>query len=657
MQVPAAITHNVLRSISLLARGSGAAPSDPAHLLATYRLLGSLLEQAEAGGGEVPAPADARRVLEDVIAEATSDCSTALAWQTIAATYPIVLGESGARKGGGSFYTPDSLVRHLLEVALEPAVEKRCASARERASAEGTSERLAQETALLEMRICDPACGCGTLLFAAARRLAERLAEVRGTATAQGAAMRDVLDRCIYGTDIDPVAVELCRIGMRFAADGVDRTTRNVVACDVLLDTPRAWHRTFDVVLGNPPFVDSETMARDMPGVRERIAAGYASAKGNWDLSIPFLEHGTSLLRDGGRLAMVVPSRVLSSDYAAAAQAMLLERGLLECRDFSQARPFPDADVAVAVVAASGRSPARATTFVTYDASLREARRVEASATMLHRLPSGYIGAAHRLSSEQLRTWLNATTRLGDMCSASDGATTAEAYRIRDVLRETKADQSAVRVVNTGTIDPFALLWGRRAIRYLGFQGVYPCIAADALLEVAPRRHAQAMEPAVVLAGLAQRLEAAVAPPGYLCGKSAVLVRMTRDGICPYAVAAVLNAPVMTEMYRGIFGGRGFGPGSMHIGPRQIEQMPMPDPTYLAPCERPADPESVDAREPQAWTLSAIGRWCHDAAAGGDVLCETWIEVLDQVVSTVLDAHGEAEGMIAIDQRGASCGE
>ncbi|MEO1129119.1 MAG: N-6 DNA methylase [Planctomycetota bacterium] len=652
----AELTQNISRGVSALARDLEASPSDPAVLLATYQLLASMLAPERAGESDVGASGEALGAFGNVVARAATAPSRLEAWKSIASTYPVLLDGSGERRVSGSYYTPDGLVGHLLDAALEPVIESRCASAREWALREGRSAHEAQQAALLKMRICDPACGCGHLLLAAGERLAARLAIVRDVPEGLDEAMRDVLDRCIVGTDIDPVAVELCRICMRFAAHDVIETSHNIRTCDALLDGPADWNGTCDVVLGNPPFIDSETMVREMPDTRQQIAARYASARGNWDLSVPFIEHASTLLRDDGRLALVIPSRVLSSDYAATVQSMLLEQGLLECHDFSRAKPFQGADVAVAIIAASAKPTGGPTTFVTYDADLQESRRVDVPVTTLRHLPAGYVGAAHRLTNARLVSWRRAATRLGDICATSDGATTAEAYQIREHLQDSEADPSAVRLVNTGTIDPFALLWGRRVIRYLGFQGSHPCLTGAALREASPRRHAQAMEPGVVLAGLARRLEAAVAPPGYLCGKSAVLVRVTRDDICPHAIAAVLNAPIMTELYRDVFGGRGFGPGSMHIGPRQIEQMPMPDPMYLAPSAAPLDPNTFDRRELTASTLSAIGRWCHDAASGGDVLREEWMTVLNQVVCTVL--RTEPEGvteMVAFRRRGASC--
>ncbi len=113
-----------------------------------------------------------------------------------------------ARKLTGSYYTPDALVQELIESALAPVVQQRL------------DENPANpKQALLEIRVCDPACGSGHFLLAAARRLAAELARVTAgsdqpTDADYRHALREVVRHCIYGVDMNPLAVELCRTAL-----------------------------------------------------------------------------------------------------------------------------------------------------------------------------------------------------------------------------------------------------------------------------------------------------------------------------------------------------------------------------------------------------------------------------------------------------------
>ena len=117
-----------------------------------------------------------------------------------------------ARKTSGSFYTPDVLVQSLLDTALDPVVE---------AALRGKTGEEA-ERAILDLKVCDPAVGSGHFLVGAAHRLARHLARVRAHTAGEGEpspllyqhALRDVIGRCLYGVDINPMAAELCRVNL-----------------------------------------------------------------------------------------------------------------------------------------------------------------------------------------------------------------------------------------------------------------------------------------------------------------------------------------------------------------------------------------------------------------------------------------------------------
>ena len=170
------------------------------------------------------------------------------------------------RKTSGSYYTPDSLVQCLLDSTLDPVVEARLADAERLAKMDwaavekeiqsdaakrtyvlafltkhagasrvATVEELKRawdavppaprrwklsEEAILAIKVCDKACGSGHFLVGAGHRLARHLARVRAMAQGESepspllyqTALRDVIGHCLYGVDINPMAVELCKV-------------------------------------------------------------------------------------------------------------------------------------------------------------------------------------------------------------------------------------------------------------------------------------------------------------------------------------------------------------------------------------------------------------------------------------------------------------
>ncbi|MET7863698.1 Eco57I restriction-modification methylase domain-containing protein [Micromonospora taraxaci] len=135
-------------------------------------------------------------------------------------TFELVELAGNTRKTTGSYYTPSSLIDCLLDSALDPVIDdavKRGEQAATGAGQPDPSDAIVSE--LLSLTVCDPACGSGHFLVAAARRIAKQVAAVRErnpepTIDAVRHALHEVVARCIYGVDLNPMAVELAKVSL-----------------------------------------------------------------------------------------------------------------------------------------------------------------------------------------------------------------------------------------------------------------------------------------------------------------------------------------------------------------------------------------------------------------------------------------------------------
>ncbi len=153
--------------------------------------------------------------------------------------FSFVKGEG--RSSSGSHYTPEELVKPLIKHSLDYIIEERLQNPAKYVSStnlfspsqgemsrsdRGVSNskdenalRTARETALLSISVADVACGSGHILLSAARRIALELARLRTnedqpSPPALRQATRDVIRNCIYGVDLNPLAVELCKVAL-----------------------------------------------------------------------------------------------------------------------------------------------------------------------------------------------------------------------------------------------------------------------------------------------------------------------------------------------------------------------------------------------------------------------------------------------------------
>ena len=158
--------------------------------------------------------------------------------------YPLVYPEGAYmvttgtdRRETGTHYTPKSLTEAIVEETLEPVVYVGPAEGRPREEWE-----LKSPAELLDLKICDPAMGSGAFLVQVCRWLSERLLEAWERSEADGkaitvdgevmdalgtaeplptdpeerlvAARRFIAERCIYGVDVNPMAVELAKLSI-----------------------------------------------------------------------------------------------------------------------------------------------------------------------------------------------------------------------------------------------------------------------------------------------------------------------------------------------------------------------------------------------------------------------------------------------------------
>jgi len=535
------------------------------------------------------------------------------------------------RRNLGIFYTPSELIEPILDAALDPIL----AAMHDEASC---AARLAG------LSVIDPACGSGHFLIAAWRRLARRVEIL-----ARPQHRLEMLRRAaasLHGIDVDPQAARLGASSLRDECERWGLEPRDFVnwftLADALLDEG-VREKSFDLVIGNPPFVDSESMCAANRSRRIQLASKYETARGNWDLASLFVERAIQLVKPGGRIGLVLPRRLLASDHAQHVQRLMASETIESIR-LNDADAFEDAAVETVSIVMQRGAP-REDHCIRLSGGAASEWRIEQR--VLHLLPPGHWSAILRadvprvgeVESVAIRREIGCTPtlpataepgegssspkpqvsspwcptldvlnvlhnhpRIADRAFVGDGATTAEAYRIREAIME--ADECAapcVQLINTGTIDPFRSLWGRRPTRYLRGAWSRPVVPLAWLEQHLPRRAAQARSSKVLVAGLAGRIEAVVDQGEAMCGKSAVQIIPHEPAVC-HALCAWLNSSPINAIYRLLFESRGFGSRSMHLGPRQIEQLPM----WRA--DGPGYSEAVEE-------LAALSRRLHDGAA------------------------------------------
>lgn len=130
----------------------------------------------------------------------------------------LLVHETPSRKNAGAHYTPKSLAQEVVLHTLQPL----CYSPGPHQTLDEADWKLRSSDELLDLKVADIACGSGAFLVAASRYLADRVVEAwisedptnKQRKDLYTRAMRKVVATCLYGADINDMAVEMCKLSL-----------------------------------------------------------------------------------------------------------------------------------------------------------------------------------------------------------------------------------------------------------------------------------------------------------------------------------------------------------------------------------------------------------------------------------------------------------
>ena len=244
--------------------------------------------------------------------------------------------KSQKRKTQGIYYTPQFIVRYIVQNTLGEAIK---------AGADP-----------LTMRVIDPACGSGSFLIEAFDFLDRQLKSLIPDAPKR---REHILTHNLYGVDLDIQAVEVTRLNLLLRAATERRLLpplTHIRHGDSLITPKFDYHNAFeevfadggfDVVIGNPPYVRQETLGAEF---KAYVAQNYAVYAGTADLYVYFIERGLSLLKQGGRLGYILPNKWICSGYGGNLRQFLDGKTINRLVDFGTLKVFAEASIDVALL-------------------------------------------------------------------------------------------------------------------------------------------------------------------------------------------------------------------------------------------------------------------------------------------------------------------
>jgi hypothetical protein len=530
------------------------------------------------------------------------------------------------RRASGLYVTPAWLADTLVALALDGLAP----------AADGAPP--AHGTASDALTVCDPACGGGAFLLAAARAV-----------HARGVPRRAVVEHCVWGADIDPVGLATAEAALTLWA-GVRPPDGRLVVGDALASGTRLWadaghtrvagDAPFDAVVGNPPFLNQLAAATarsqaDRVHLRQRFGD---AVQPYTDTAWLFLLAACDLVRAGGRVALIQPLSLVAARDATRVRAALDRRADLR-ELWVEDRSYFAAHVRVCcpVLQVRGASEDRA------GPAGGSPRR---TTTMARRAAAGHRRWAERLADAIGVPAMNLRSagRLGDRAEVTAGFRD-EYYGLVPFVREAAeaavsgsdgSPQDGLRpLITTGVLDWGRSAWGERPSRFARQRWTAPVVDATAATRRPPSgtRGTDARvaawllrtaAPKVVVATQTRVVEAAVDESGAWVPSVPALVVLPAERDELWLLAAAIASPTATAWLLRRAPGTALARDALRITARDLADLPLP-PARPA-WEAAAEALRTYANAQGAGAPAALDAYCRAISRGYDAPAslETW---------------------------------
>ena len=134
------------------------------------------------------------------------------------------------------------------------------------------------------------------------------------------------------------------------------------------------------------------------------------------------------------------------------------------------------------------------------------------------------------------------------------------------------------KLCNTGTIDPYLILWGKQKTQYIKSSFKKPVLSVEDLQAINPQRLRQANSEKIIIGGMTKELECAYDDGEFLAGKSTtIILDDPQNKLALKIILALLNSALISFWYRYFFSSLALAGGYLRISEREISQIPIPE--------------------------------------------------------------------------------
>jgi len=520
------------------------------------------------------------------------------------------------RKAGGVYYTPQYIVDSIVEHTVGRL----------------TKDKTPKEVS--KIKIVDPACGSGSFLIGAYQYLlnwhkdfySESGKPSKGgkdnpltpTGELTTAEKKRILLNNVFGVDLDVNAVEVTKLSLLLKCmegetkESIEAQQKlfhdrvlptlddNIKSGNSLIDldyydgesdvgdgrkvNPFSWQKAFpavflqggfDCVIGNPPYVDSEEMAKTNKELRKYAISHYETAKGNWDMYCVYTERAIKLLKTGGTFGFIVPSKFLSVPYGKYLKEFVSNYHIYGIEDYTEVSVFAsDRKISVypIILLVSKTDKTGNGTYSKYVQTKEGIIRSNSTTFLIKRQETDW-NSKFSVNGSLIKRVEEKSSLLKNHFVVENSATVKEAYIVKELVTESKNEDSEIRMVNTGTIDRYCLLWDVEYTQYIKGKYLKPVVNFVRLREELPNRISTIQRDRIVFAGMVKNLEATLIDSHYYSAKSTMVIYPKDQQTSLKYALGFLNSKLVNFLFKETNKHNAMAGGYITTSKRQIDEL------------------------------------------------------------------------------------
>lgn len=524
------------------------------------------------------------------------------------------------RKKDGVFYTPKYITKYIVDntvgkLCTEKKAEIKLIEEEYTSTGSVSGKRLQTKTKkalldklneyrewLLQLTICDPACGSGAFLnqaleflIAEHRYIDELQAKLMGDSMVLSDVETSILENNIYGVDLNDESIEIAKLSLwlRTAQYGrkLNSLNNNIKCGNSLIDDPEvagekafSWEKEFpevfakggfDVIIGNPPYVSNKDMHRH--GMLHQIEFWnkkyYSTKSGNYDIFIPFIEKSLTLIKENKILSFIIPNKFLSAKYSKHILELINKKyKFIEVIDYSNINVFTDASVYPIIITLSNSNKETSNTVerIIVDKGACEKFGTYRKWDFIN---LKYVDSVNKVEDTIITKIEKSKNTLNKKMSFEPGINGFQFTNYSTCVTEGKVNENSKRLTVTGSIDPH--IFNNKITRYKKKDYKEPYISYNAEI-ISEGKWGLFSKPKVMVAGMTKEIEAALDIYGnYAPAVSVYSICGSLDLL--YSVQVIINSKLINWFFKYKFSDKHMSGGYISVNNLLLQQIPFKD--------------------------------------------------------------------------------